>query len=110
MTEYEILTFIHQNGNIVKYTEVMGKGFSSNKPDLISDDLRIKYLLEEKYIEEKEPLGKYLMLTQKGIIRLDELQQARDDKRNQHIFELILAVISALVGALLSQPLWDWIS
>lgn len=110
MTEYEILSFIHKNKNVVKCSDIILEGFHSNSPDFISDDLRINYLLEEKYIEEKDPGSKYFMLTQKGIIRLDELQQAKDEKRSQHIFDILLAVISALAGALLSQPLWDWIT
>ena len=107
MTEYDILSLIHKNGGTAEYSDIAAASIASNKPDILSDDLRLKYLIDEKYVSgDPLPLAE-LRLTKKGIIRLDELSQERAEKRNQRIFEFALAIVSALAGALLSEPVWS---
>lgn len=106
MTEYEILSFIHKNRNMATSSELSMQSVFANDPDLLTDDLRLEYLATEGYISGKPEHGVIVMLTQKGIARLDELEQQQKEKKEQRRHEWLLAIFSALFGALLSEPLW----
>lgn len=106
MTEYEILSYIHKNGNFVEYSDLIKESVFSDHPDIMSDDLRYKYLSEEGYIHGTLEIGGPVTLTHKGIARLDELTKQQKEKREQRRHEWVLAIFSALAGALLSEPLW----
>lgn len=109
MTEFEILSHIHTNGNIIEYKDLAYASLSSTSPDMLSDSLRLRYLINEGFLDGDPTPGNKINLTDKGVIRLDELSKERAERRKQRAFEVFLAIISALVGAILSQPLWNWI-
>ena len=106
MTEYQILKFIHENGNSISFSEFASKSINSYDPQLISDQRRLEVLIEMGLINGEAKSGSKLELTGKGIFRLDALAQERTGKIKQIFVEIFLAIISAIAGALLSGPFW----
>lgn len=106
MTDYDILSFIHKNGNIASFSELRAKSLFSSKPDLLTDDLRFKHLSDMGYITQNPGIGNAVSLTPKGVAYLDEMEKLRQDKAEQRRHDWRLAIFTALAGALLSQPLW----
>lgn len=109
MTEFDILSFIHSRGDSATPLDFTAESFNSKKLDVLSDQMRLEYLIEMKYVEVVPKSAPHLRLTGPGIFRLDELSQSEKEKKRQRHFEIFLALLSALAGAILSQPLWHWL-
>lgn len=106
MSEYEILSFIHKKSNNVSTNKLYAESLGSNDPDYLTDRQRVSYLIEEGLVSGNAEIGSMISVTAKGIFRLDALTQERRNQAKQRRHEWMLAIFSALAGALLSEPLW----
>ena len=53
--------------------------------------------------------GLHSKISDKGMIYLKRLEREKKEKRSDRFHDWILAIVSLILGALLSSPLWSWI-
>lgn len=109
MTEYEILSFIHSQGDSATTSAFTAESINSKEMELLSDRKKLEHLIEMKLVEADPQNPHQLRLTGIGLFRLDALSQAEKEKVRQRHFEIFLTLLSALAGAILSKPLWHWL-
>lgn len=110
MTEFEILSFIQNRHGEATEIDFTAKAMDSKDSDFLSDRRRLECLVDLGYVEKSKDKPFQLQLTGTGLFRLDSLKLEEKEKRKQRRFEIFLALLSALAGAVLSQPLWSWLS
>ena len=105
MTELEILTEIRNNGGSIDYVELLnrGKNYPPYQPSIDQD--RLKVLKERGYIAGTFNGYSIVSIEPPGNVYLDFLIKEQSDRRKQVAHDWKLAGLSAITGALLSEPL-----
>lgn len=114
MTEFQILTAIRNNGGSIGYVELLNKlrkkrrfnPFAKDYPDA----QYIEHLLSMEYISGSPKAYGRIKLEPSGTARLVELTQERTQRRKQFSHDWMIAAFSIIGGALLSNPLWEFIA
>lgn len=106
MTEFEILSVIGKSGS-VEYVAFLNRKHLFRKSNPVQTHKRLQQLLHNGLISGKLESYSALRLTPSGIDRLDALIKERSDRRRQFFHDWMIAVVSILGGALLSDPLWS---
>lgn len=120
MTEFQILSAVHNSGNSICYVDLLNQGLTDSRPDPCSDKLRIEELIAKGCLSGNLRSGERITLKAHGIALLDQLQQAEEEKnkiaksdaKNKRD-QVILSLFSAAAGAaftLLAELLFTLLS
>ena len=108
MTNYQILSAVHRNGNQLAYTTLMDLSLAQNPAELSSDKMRIETLIGKGYLSGRLAAYETIRITHSGLELLDALNEhlqkhkaeaetVAANERKQFHFSLA----SALIGAVL---------
>ena len=117
MTEHEILNHIKASGGAIAYLDLLEIGRTGDVQDTFKNKDLIRQLISEGILSGKAGAYGYIRFGKHGRIRLDQLNQLQKqaeeeakqkeaEKKAQRRHEWMLAIFTALTGALLSEPLW----
>ena len=117
MTEHEILNHIRSSGGAIAYLELLEIGRTGDVQDTFKNKDLIRQLIFEGILSGRTDAYGYIRFGKQGRIRLEHLDQLQKqaeeeakqkeaEKKAQRRHEWMLAIFTALTGALLSEPLW----
>ena len=116
MTEFQILSAVHNSGNTISYVDLLNQGLTDPRPDPCSDKLRIEELIAKGCLSGNLRAGERISLTAPGIALLDQLDQAVEEQKKiaksnakNKRDQIVLSLFSAAAGAvftLLSELLF----
>lgn len=106
MTEFQILSAVHNSGNSIGYVDLLNQDLTDQRPDPCSDKLRIEALIAKGCLSGSLCACGRITLEPPGIALLDQLQQAEEqqnkvskaDAKNKRD-QVALSLFSAAAGA-----------
>lgn len=105
MTELEILTEIRNSGGSIDYVELLNRGKKHPPYQPSIDHDRLRSLKERGYIKGSFDAYSTVSIEPAGNAYLDFLIANQMKQRKQFAHDWKLAGLSAITGALLSEPL-----
>lgn len=118
MTELQILNAVKNNGESIGFTDLMNLGMSDTVWYPNADKQRICQLINAEILAGDAEAHGTIHFGKVGHLRLQELQQIEEDnakqaakeakdRKSQFRHDWAIAIVSSLLGALLSEPLWS---
>ena len=115
MTEFQILTAVRNSHGPIDYVQLLNLGKTETNWDPVADEVLIKKLLTAKLLNGEAKAYSVITLSDRGTLRLLELQQQikdakknadneakqrRDDKRHDWAIAIVGTLLGAVLGVL----------
>lgn len=112
MTKIQILTYLQNNGGTVSYIDFLNhsKKHKCYRKSQIDDKMRLQSLIDSKAIKGSTKSDSSLHITSVGISMLDVHKEEKSARRSQIAHDWLIVLASALLGAFLSEPFWQFLS